>query len=91
MNGCLKSANFLIMINGKPSGLFWSSRGLRQGDPLSLFLFTLVADVLGRMMDKAVEERIVKGFKVGREDVGVSYLQFVDDTLFLLEAELKKR
>lgn len=42
-------------------------------------------------MDKAVEERIVKGFKVGREDVGVSYLQFVDDTLFLLEAELKKR
>ena len=68
-------------------GHFGATRGLRQGDPLSSFLFTLVADELGRLMDKAME-RVVKGFKVGRDEVFVSHLQFVDDTLLLLEAEL---
>ncbi|KAL5574996.1 hypothetical protein UlMin_016695 [Ulmus minor] len=62
-------------------------RGLRQGDPLSPFLFILVADILGRMMDKAVSIGEVKGFKVGREEVVVSHLQFADDTLFLLDPD----
>ncbi|KAL5539489.1 hypothetical protein UlMin_044009 [Ulmus minor] len=68
-------------------GRFGASRGLRQGDPLSPFLFILVADILGRMMDKAVSIGEVKGFKVGREEVVVSHLQFADDTLFLLEPD----
>ncbi|KAL5563761.1 hypothetical protein UlMin_033508 [Ulmus minor] len=63
MRGCISSANFSIMINGKPRGRFGASRGLRQGDPLSPFLFILVADILGRMMDKAVSIGEVKGFK----------------------------
>ncbi|KAL5555254.1 hypothetical protein UlMin_037490 [Ulmus minor] len=84
MRGCISLANFSIMINGKPRGRFGASRGLRQGDPLSPFLFILVADILGRMMDKAVRIGEVKGFKVGREEEVVSHLQFADDTLFLL-------
>ncbi|KAL5543250.1 hypothetical protein UlMin_010960 [Ulmus minor] len=87
MRGCISSANFSIMINGKPRGRFGASRGLRQGDPLSPFLFILVANILGRMMDKAVRIGEVKGFKVGREEVVVSHLQFADDTLFLLEPD----
>ncbi|KAL5548851.1 hypothetical protein UlMin_004082 [Ulmus minor] len=87
MRGCISSVNFSIMINGKPRGRFGASRGLRQGDPLSPFLFILVADILGRMMDKAVRIGEVKGFKVGREEEVVSHLQFVDDTLFLLEPD----
>ncbi|KAL5557179.1 hypothetical protein UlMin_039415 [Ulmus minor] len=87
MRGCISSANFSIMINGKPRGRFGASRGLRQGDPLSPFLFILVADILGRMMDKAVSIGEVKGFKVGREEVVVSHLQFADDTLFLLDPD----
>ncbi|KAL5567832.1 hypothetical protein UlMin_024407 [Ulmus minor] len=87
MRGCISSANFSIMINGKPRGRFGASRGLRQGDPLSPFLFILVADILGRIMDKAVSIGEVKGFKVGREEVVVSHLQFADDTLFLLDPD----
>ena len=87
MRGCISSANFSIMINEKPRGRFGASRGLRQGDPLSPFLFILVADILGRMMDKAVSIGEVKGFKVGREEVVVSHLQFADDTLFLLDPD----
>ncbi|CAL2260435.1 unnamed protein product [Prunus armeniaca] len=45
IRGCLETANFSVMINGRPRGKFRASRGLRQGDPLSHFLFTLVTDV----------------------------------------------
>ena len=84
LRGCLKSANISIMVNGKLRGNFGAKRGLRQGDSLSPFLFTLEVDELGRLMDKAVEVGVVKGFRIGREEVGVSHLQFADDTLFLL-------
>ncbi|KAL5545070.1 hypothetical protein UlMin_008854 [Ulmus minor] len=72
---------------GKLRGRFGASRGLRQGDPLSPFLFILVADILVRMTDKAIRIGEVKGFKVGREEVVVSHLQFADDTLFLVNPD----
>ncbi|KAL5578918.1 hypothetical protein UlMin_011360 [Ulmus minor] len=50
---------------------FVASRGLRQGDPLSPFLFILVVDILGRMMDKAIRIGEVKGFNVGREESNI--------------------
>ncbi|RVW33884.1 hypothetical protein CK203_082946 [Vitis vinifera] len=43
-----------------------ASRGLRQGDPLSPFLFTLVADVMSRMLMRAEERNMMEGFRGGR-------------------------
>ena len=83
--GCLSSANFSILINGRPRGKFMASRGLRQGDPLSPFLFTIVVDVLSRLMEKAQELELIKGLVVGRESIEISHLQFADDTIFFLE------
>ena len=84
MQGCLSSANFSVLINGRPRGKFQASRGLRQGDPLSPFLFTLVVDVLSRLMEKAQENDLIKGLCIGQEKVEISHLQFADDTIFFL-------
>nr|CAN75609.1 hypothetical protein VITISV_002943 [Vitis vinifera] len=88
MRGCLSSSSFAILVNGNAKGWVKASRGLRQGDPLSPFLFTLVADVLSRLMIRAEEAGITEGFLVGRDRTRVSLLQFADDTIFFSKASL---
>ncbi|RVW40361.1 Transposon TX1 uncharacterized 149 kDa protein [Vitis vinifera] len=88
MRGCLSSSSFAILVNGNAKGWVKASRGLRQGDPLSPFLFTLVADVLSRLMIRAEESGITEGFLVGRDRTRVSLLQFADDTIFFSKASL---
>lgn len=46
---------FSILVNGTSYGFFKSSRGLRQGDPLSPFLFIIVVEALGNLLARGVE------------------------------------
>ena len=82
MSGCLSLVSYAVLVNGSTKGWVKASRGLRQGDPLSLFLFTLVADVLSRMLLRVEERNMLEGFRVGRNRTRVSHLQFADDTIF---------
>uniref|UniRef100_A0A2N9HEY0 Reverse transcriptase domain-containing protein n=1 Tax=Fagus sylvatica TaxID=28930 RepID=A0A2N9HEY0_FAGSY len=87
---CISSVRFSILVNGSPCGFFSSSRGLRQGDPLSPLLFVIVMEAFSRMMDRAVEGGLLSGFLVG--DRGIStlmmpHLLFADDTLIFSAAE----
>ena len=88
---CISTVRFSILINGSPCGFFESSRGLRQGDPLSPLLLVLVMEALGRMLNKAINDGHVSGFGVGNlegRSLAVSHLHFVDDTLIFCEANL---
>lgn len=52
--GCVSSINFAVILNGLPGNKFAHSRSLRQGDPLSSYLFLLVSDVISKMLQSAV-------------------------------------
>ncbi|RVW43721.1 hypothetical protein CK203_080492 [Vitis vinifera] len=52
-----------VLVNGKAKEWVKASKGLRQSDPLSPFLFTLVADVLSRMLLRAEERNLLEGFR----------------------------
>ena len=81
MRGCLSSVSFAVLVNGNAKEWVKASRGLRQGD-LSLFLFTIVANVLSRMLLRAEERNVLESFRVGRNRTKVSHLQFADNTIF---------
>lgn len=49
------------------------SHGLRQGDPMHPFLFTLVVDIRSKVLDMGVQAGLVEGFNVGRKQVQVSH------------------
>lgn len=80
---CFSLASFSVLVNGIPMRQFEASRGLRQGDPLSPLLFIFVVETFGAMVHKAVEGGLIEGFKVGRDEVLVTHLQYADDTLIL--------
>ena len=62
---CISTVKFSILINGYSCGFFDSSRGLRQGDPLSPLLFVIVTNAFGKMLDKAVRDGLMSGFRMG--------------------------
>lgn len=78
---CCSSVSMSIMINGSATKDFQTQKGLRQGDPLSPFLFNIVAEGLNIMLERAKGRNIIRGTTVGREGVCISHLQFADDTI----------
>ncbi|GKV01050.1 hypothetical protein SLEP1_g13646 [Rubroshorea leprosula] len=78
---CLQSSLVSILVNGSPSRQFKVSRGLRQGDPLSPFLFFIIAKGLNGLVTEAVKNGKLKGVEVGNRSFSISHLQYADDTI----------
>ncbi|RVX18958.1 Transposon TX1 uncharacterized 149 kDa protein [Vitis vinifera] len=86
---CISTASFSILVNGVPAGYFSNSRGLRQGDPLSPYLFVLGMEVLSAMLRRAVDGGFISGCSIqgrGGMEINVSHLLFADDTIIFCEA-----
>jgi len=86
IEGCLKSASISILVNRSPTAKFTPQRGLRQGDPLATLLFNIITEGLNGIMREVMEKKLFEGFSIGRNNVEISILQYVDDTIFFGEA-----
>ena len=82
--GYVQSTSFVVLINGSPSNLFRESRGLRQGCPLSPFIFLLIADALSRIIEHAKKEGSFKGVMVTNSEE-LSHILFVDYVVMMGE------
>lgn len=76
------------MFNGSPTEEFRTERGLRQGDPLSPFLFLIVAEALQVVTIEACSKGFFLGLSLSNEGYNISLLQYADDALFFGEWSL---
>ena len=78
--------SYAVKWNGQLLESFIPTRGLRQGDPLSPYLFLLVADGLVSALRKEIAAKRITPIKVARGSPGISNLLFADDSLLFFKA-----
>ncbi|XP_071687322.1 uncharacterized protein [Rutidosis leptorrhynchoides] len=81
--GCLNSARTSVLVNGSPTREFSIERGLRQGDPLSPFLFLIVMEGLHLTFQRAMEINFIRGVSVGANRIHLSHFLYADDDIIL--------
>ncbi|XP_074278012.1 uncharacterized protein LOC141601617 [Silene latifolia] len=83
---CVQSVSFAVLINGTPTDEFRPTRGLRQGDPLSPYLFILCAEVLSSLIRREIENGALHGVRIATQAPIISHLFFADDSILFVKA-----
>ncbi|KAL0006567.1 hypothetical protein SO802_008069 [Lithocarpus litseifolius] len=78
---CVTTTSFSILVNGKPYGNVVPSRGIRQGDPLSPYLFLLCIEGFTSLLAKAEIDGTLYGVSICRDAPKITNLLFADDSL----------
>ena len=78
---CISMVSYSILVNGEPRGDIRPSRGIRQGDPLSPYLFLLCSESLNRILRQATSNDSIRGFSLCKRGPRISHLFFADDSL----------
>jgi len=86
---CVTSVSFSVQINGMFSPTFKPTSGIRQGDPISPYLFVLCAEGLTSMLKFCGPQHLAKGIRVGIHAPWISHLLFADDSLIFMQANTR--
>jgi hypothetical protein len=78
---CVRSVTYSVVINGNLVGHIRPTRGIRQGDPISPYMFLLYAEALSAMLSKAVHSGTITGIPTSPKGPRISHLFFADDSL----------
>ena len=85
---CVSSSSILILLNGGKLKPFQPSRGIRQGDPFSPYLFIMCMEVLGFLISRRYEKNMWDSVWASRGVQAFSHLFFVDDLVLFAKADL---
>jgi len=78
---CIRTVTYSVVVNGHPVGNIRPTRGIRQGDPISPYLFLICAEVLSALLHKAEQRGIISGVPTSPKGPRLSHLFFADDSM----------
>ena len=87
---CVTSVSFSVLLNGNSHGFIKPERGIRQGDPLSPFIFILCAEALVNCLQTSEEAGRLHGIKLSDSCPSVHHLLFADDSLLMCKANTEE-
>lgn len=87
LKACICTTNFTVGYNGYVHGYFKGTRGLRQGDPLSPYLFVIAMNNLSLMLNRAAREMKFK-YHLKCQPSKLTHLSFADDLLIFIDGSL---
>jgi hypothetical protein len=87
---CVRTVTYSILINGRPYGRIVSSRGLRQGDHLSPYLFILCAEALSSLIRNSERVGGITRVPISRGGTRIHHLFFADDSILFCKANLRE-
>ncbi|KAL3516307.1 hypothetical protein ACH5RR_023209 [Cinchona calisaya] len=85
---CFSTVYYAFNINGEKLGRVKPGKGIRQGDPLSHYLFLVCAEGFSNLLKQTTIRNKIIGVKISRDGPFVSHLFFVDDTVIFCNATL---
>ncbi|KAL6214415.1 hypothetical protein ACLB2K_013849 [Fragaria x ananassa] len=86
---CMQSVFYYVLIQGRPFGRIVPSRGIRQVDPISPYLFLLVAEGFSALLKKAESEKSLHGVSIARGAPSVTHMFFADDSLLFCDSSIQ--
>ncbi|XP_050278364.1 uncharacterized protein LOC126719909 [Quercus robur] len=87
---CVTTVSYSILVNGEPKGLIHPSKGIKQGDPISPFLFLLCTEGFLGLISQAAAQGDIRGYSFSRNSPRLTHLFFADDSLLFCRSTVQE-